>query len=496
MSNLNDVITYGTAKFRVVKNITSENLNYFNDLPVGTILSYSGNSNTPPATYLFCEGQAISRTMYSELFSILGTTYGSGDGETTFNLPDLRDKFIEGSTTAGTNIAAGLPNITGSFVPHGSYSYGTSIYDASGAFLGSGLVDKYHTNESNNTGQSYCVVSLDASRSSSIYGNSTTVQPPAIKLIPQIKYRKDTSNTIYNDTPIGTVISYMGNTAPKDYLVCDGTIYNISDYKELAEYIKVQFGSYNYFGGDGITTFAVPDLRGEFLRGTGTNSHTNQGSGASVGVHQDGTEIPNVHYNGTKLQMDVNTSETKLAVVSEDKAIKTTGGRLWAQSSTTTGSDNLEVRRAYTSRPTNTSVLYCIKYNTSILSTPENNYSTEEQRIGTWIDGKPLYQKTFVSTNATVVAKTDFVIGTLTEFDKVINISPIIHWNDSDGTVSLLNLYSGATGTNAMTMNNTYIGSFCMYTSGANSGNITFANNTNVSGIDFYITLQYTKTID
>ena len=81
--------------------------------------------------------------------------------------------------------------------------------------------------------------------------------------------------TLYSYTPIGTIISYMGNNPPKDYLSCDGTVYNISDYQALADFINTEFGSYDFFGGDGTTTFAVPDLRGEFLRGTGTNSHTN-----------------------------------------------------------------------------------------------------------------------------------------------------------------------------------------------------------------------------
>ena len=60
--------------------------------------------------------------------------------------------------------------------------------------------------------------------------------------------------------PIGTVVSIMGTTAPQDYLACDGTAYNISDYPQLADYFEAQFGSKNYFGGDGSTTFAVPDL--------------------------------------------------------------------------------------------------------------------------------------------------------------------------------------------------------------------------------------------
>lgn len=66
-------------------------------------------------------------------------------------------------------------------------------------------------------------------------------------------------------SPVGTIISYMGKTAPTGYLICDGTVKNVSEYPALAQHIKTQFGSSNYFGGDGTTTFAVPDLRGRFL---------------------------------------------------------------------------------------------------------------------------------------------------------------------------------------------------------------------------------------
>ena len=62
--------------------------------------------------------------------------------------------------------------------------------------------------------------------------------------------------------PIGTVISYMGVTAPQDYLACDGSTYNISAYSDLADFFQAQFGSKNYFGGDGVTTFGVPTLTG------------------------------------------------------------------------------------------------------------------------------------------------------------------------------------------------------------------------------------------
>lgn len=61
-------------------------------------------------------------------------------------------------------------------------------------------------------------------------------------------------------TPIGTIISYIGKTAPADYLACDGAEYNITDYPDLSSFITTQFGSVSFFGGDGTKTFAVPNL--------------------------------------------------------------------------------------------------------------------------------------------------------------------------------------------------------------------------------------------
>jgi microcystin-dependent protein len=61
---------------------------------VGFVLMVA--SSTIPAGFLECNGAAVSRTTYASLFSAIGTTWGSGDGSTTFNLPDLRGEFIRG----------------------------------------------------------------------------------------------------------------------------------------------------------------------------------------------------------------------------------------------------------------------------------------------------------------------------------------------------------------------------------------------------------------
>lgn len=75
-------------------------------VPVGAIFSFP--MATAPTGYLVCDGSAISRSNYSNLFTIIGTMYGSGDGSTTFNLPDYRGQFLRGyDNGAGTDPDAG-----------------------------------------------------------------------------------------------------------------------------------------------------------------------------------------------------------------------------------------------------------------------------------------------------------------------------------------------------------------------------------------------------
>ena len=148
-------------------------------IPLGTILPYASNINLPPEGFLYCEGQAISRTMYADLFSLIGTTYGIGDGSTTFNLPNLvGGEFLEASGTAGTTKNAGLPNITGMLDNKTSLSSSNGYGSPEGAFYRDGTAS-YHAGLAN-TAAATNLVKFDASRSSSIYGNSQTVQPKAL----------------------------------------------------------------------------------------------------------------------------------------------------------------------------------------------------------------------------------------------------------------------------------------------------------------------------
>jgi len=151
-------------------------------VPVGFIMPYAGTGLAEG--FLDCDGSAVSRTMYPDLFAAIGTTWGAGDGSTTFNLPTSEDLVLQGASTTnpvGTYLQAGLPNITGTaYTPiyNGSQTWeGVFQSEAGSTEGGAGGIA---TRPRNHT--------FDASRSSAIYGNSTTVQPPAACVRFMIKY--------------------------------------------------------------------------------------------------------------------------------------------------------------------------------------------------------------------------------------------------------------------------------------------------------------------
>lgn len=164
--------------------------------PVGSVTAFAGA--TTPTGWLLCDGSAVSRTDYADLYAVIGDTYGAGDGTTTFNLPDLADKFIEGSATSGTVKTAGLPNITGTTTNWSGSSSGGVSYrgwvrsNGTGAFQTNSIKgEKFIISGQEAIGTDYYFLqndSFDASRSSSVYGNSTTVQPPAVTMRYIIKY--------------------------------------------------------------------------------------------------------------------------------------------------------------------------------------------------------------------------------------------------------------------------------------------------------------------
>lgn len=153
---------------------------YENPVPTGSVIPFAGE--TPPEGFLLCNGQEISRVTYARLFNVIKEKFGAGDGVTTFNVPNLVEKFIQGTENdTGKTIEAGLPNITGSWRHSSGYNDFTGN---NGAITCS---PSYSPASGAGTGWRNELISFDASRSSSIYGKSNTVQPPAVKMLLIIK---------------------------------------------------------------------------------------------------------------------------------------------------------------------------------------------------------------------------------------------------------------------------------------------------------------------
>lgn len=153
-------------------------------IPPGTLIHYAGR--TVPSGWLICNGANASRTDYAALFAAIGTIYGTGDGSTTFGLPDLNGRFLECTTSTasvGTYYSSGLPNITGTWVAR-------CLTDLWAEGRASGAL--YKTTDTYKTATSYNRdvtggLGIDASRSTGVYGSAYSVQPPAMSALILIK---------------------------------------------------------------------------------------------------------------------------------------------------------------------------------------------------------------------------------------------------------------------------------------------------------------------
>lgn len=157
-------------------------------------------------------------------------------------------------------------------------------------------------------------------------------------------------------TPVGTVISFIGLTAPAGYLVCDGAEYELTAYPALSELFRQQFGGANHFGGNGTTTFSVPDMRNLFLRGY--HGEAEEQLSGEIGARQEPTFIPNIvganngniinyaepNAGNRALNVDTNFGITKAYYYSNLQIDASVG-----------------VYTKYSTRPVNMAVLYCIK---------------------------------------------------------------------------------------------------------------------------------------
>jgi len=108
------------ANYEATKyNFSGSDLTGIEGIPTATIVPWSASS--VPTGFLECDGSAVSRSTYAALFAIVGTTYGAGDGASTFNVPDLQDNVAVGksgtkalASTGGANTVTSTGNVGGS----------------------------------------------------------------------------------------------------------------------------------------------------------------------------------------------------------------------------------------------------------------------------------------------------------------------------------------------------------------------------------------------
>lgn len=178
-------------------------------LPVGSGCDYYGS--TAPEGYLFADGSAISRTEYAELFEVIGTTYGAGDGSTTFNLPDKREAvtIMKGTTyaTLGASVGANSKAIAKENIP--SYT----LYSASHTHTFTGTAASHSHSM---TGYSYS--SNHGSHPSACNtGTTQTVKTNSVSLTPK-GTNSGTTITVTSGGS-GTAFNVMQKTLVCNYII-------------------------------------------------------------------------------------------------------------------------------------------------------------------------------------------------------------------------------------------------------------------------------------
>jgi prepilin-type N-terminal cleavage/methylation domain-containing protein len=242
----------------------------YDSLPIAT--SISGYWSTPPTGYLLEDGSEVSRTTYADLFAVIGTTYGSGDGSTTFNLPDSRGRVTVSQSLAdsefdviGEEYGEKTHLLTGSENgekghnhtqdAHGHTTNSQKWYGNRWApnYASSGpgtdvTIGHAASSVNNNTAVNQAVSDTNASSS------HNEIQPSIVKVY-AIKWRPSTGSN--SKLSAGTSAQGYFTSAPAGYLVEDGSAVSRTIYDDLFAAIGTTYGS-----GDGSTTFNLPDSRG------------------------------------------------------------------------------------------------------------------------------------------------------------------------------------------------------------------------------------------
>jgi microcystin-dependent protein len=254
--------------------------------------------NFAPVGWAVCNGQELAPSQNSALFSLLGTTYG-GDGITTFGLPNLQ-AIVPIGTGAGPSMTerilganGGTQNVTlaNNEVP----SHNHTIPANSGAGTSNTPRGNFFASNAEGMGQ------FNSSGNTTLNGN--TLNPvggglPHNNLPPYLvlNFCIATSGTFPShdaasspNQMYGDIILFAGNFVPGGYLACDGSLLSIGTNDVLFNLIGTTYG------GDGLNTFAVPDLRGRAPIHVGSGYALGQSGGAETVALTTGTIPSHTH---------------------------------------------------------------------------------------------------------------------------------------------------------------------------------------------------------
>ncbi len=256
--------------------VSTTTTNAYGSLAVGT--SIDGYWTSAPQGFLLENGAAVSRTTYSDLFAVIGTTYGAGDGSTTFNLPDSRGRTAVNKNpsdaefaTVGQKYGTKVETLSVAQIPSHTHiqdahshsivmpgTLGGSQQQLDSDFAGGGSlsagVPTWSTNMSAFANAAYAAATVATNQYTGGNGAHNNIQPSIVKMS-AIKYTPSDPAAV--SLPAGTSIQGYWSSAPSGYALEDGSAVSRTTYASLFAVIGTTYGA-----GDGSTTFNLPDSRG------------------------------------------------------------------------------------------------------------------------------------------------------------------------------------------------------------------------------------------
>lgn len=400
----------------------------YNSLPVGAIIIYAGAAALDG--FLECNGQAISRTTYAELFKKIGTTYGEGDSSSTFNLPDYSNRVPVGTSSSislGDQGGEATHTLTQAELPAASLKILDSTYSWTVHIAG------VNTSSGNDypgiTGKKATPTDAQKLKTENLGSGQAhnNMQPYIgqrymIKVLPSTEQDNSYSFSIEH-SPIGEITEYAGSIAPENYLICDGSAISRETYSELFAVIGTTYGS-----GDGSTTFNLPNLKSRIpvgLDSSDTSFNTLGKTGGEKTHTLTDDEMPHHRHstwerNGTSGQFLIDSAGGGDTRSGYGASLSAGTNPVMVTSFTGGGKEHNNLQPYivinYIIRVRNADGvlnLFTETENSNLFSDNENfvptvsliknlnKFSTsEERRVGTWYNGKPIYSKTITGTKA------------------------------------------------------------------------------------------------